>query len=240
MPSVAETRQAKDPQSTVIISDLDAVDVMQVGAVSVAKSCHYGINGGYFEPSAKNKKTYGNLYSITYSKNQDEKKVVQQPIKRGTMICYRDNRSNKVEVEVAVLKNLQEFTCRRHISVYWAVGGYSLHLNSNKDEYRAKIKPETSESIKVLEGELHHQSAIGFRKSDRKIVLASFRNTSAFEVRKIMKQRYHCDIAIMLDGGGSSQISGVGPKNQRIDVDYSHERRKIFSMITVNPSKWLN
>ncbi|KAK9674745.1 hypothetical protein K7432_016932 [Basidiobolus ranarum] len=231
MSSVAGTLKIKNPASTVIISDLAAVDVVQVGPVSVAKSGRYGINGGYFEPDSK-KKTYGKLFSITYSMNQKAKKVVQQPIKRGTMICYRDICSNKLKMFTGLL------------------GEYSLHLNSCKVEYLSKIKKETSASIQVREGDCRHQSAIGFRELDRKIVLDSFRKASPSEVRDIIKKRYHCDIAIMLDGGGSSQISGVGPKNKRIDTDFTRgvglkakdlaKSRKISSMIAVSPSKWID
>ncbi|KAK9679076.1 hypothetical protein K7432_016427 [Basidiobolus ranarum] len=239
--------------STVIISDLGAVDVTGVGRQSVSASGKYGINGGFFVPEARPER----LLSIAFSRgapvphgghmNGDEKR----PKKRGTMICYETSKG-ELKVEVAVLVELSEFQKSLKArdpkaNIVWAIGGYSLHLRKNGTDkvfLDCLKKDEETQGITGVDyGRFTQRSAIGFRNADRKVVLASFHCLSVLEVRRIMKHAYQCDIAIMLDGGGSSQIAGKSSSDKAVKVNYSKVgsyERPIFSMVTVETSDWVD
>ncbi|KAK9761015.1 hypothetical protein K7432_014421 [Basidiobolus ranarum] len=270
--------ESKELSSTVIISDLEAVGVAYVGAVSVANSGHYGINGGFFNPDSN---PPGDLLSITHftkvsnghqnqkqqggngsSKCSESGRLIKglsydqstpTNFTRGTIICHR-NSVGELTADVAVIRDIKDSQISEE-KIQWAMGGYSLHLdkNYNDHDYLSKIQLEEHAcSInKVGRARYANRSAIGFRRVDRKIVLASFRCCSVLEVRKAMRYDYLCDIGIMLDGGGSSQISGFDVKTE-IHIDYAHEAqarsrgkeykggRPIYSMVTVDPSAWVD
>ncbi|ORX92090.1 hypothetical protein K493DRAFT_377488 [Basidiobolus meristosporus CBS 931.73] len=226
--------------STVIICDIDTVNVASVGPKTVASSKLHGINGGFFYR--------GNLLSIAASTggksvhNGGDKNAK----KRGTMVCYKFS-NGSFGVDVPVIGSLSEFTVPEKSTIEWAVGGYSLHLESTdaSDAFISKLqKDEQTDNISnVFKGGFSHRSAIGYRRQDGKIVMASFYCSSVLEVRNVMKNAYMCDIAIMLDGGGSSQISGIAivPGSNKQSVyhgNYSKGSRAIYSMVTVTASTW--
>ncbi|ORX92082.1 hypothetical protein K493DRAFT_354882 [Basidiobolus meristosporus CBS 931.73] len=279
--------EAKELSSTAIISDIEAVGVAYIGEKSVANSGRYGINGGFFNSLSK---PAGELLSITYfskgetgQKNQKQQagngssrcdqngKLIEglcydksKPTNytRGTMICHQDS-NGALTADVAVIRHIKESKIEEE-NIQWAIGGYSLHLDKSYTDHEYMMKLYVEEHAcsinEVGRGRCTHRSALGFRRTDGKMVLASFRSCSVLEVRNAMKHDYQCDIGIMLDGGGSSQISGVGVKTDtsksnvapEIHMDYSFEaqiRRKgkdfkggraIYSMVTVNPDTWVD
>ncbi|KAK9759708.1 hypothetical protein K7432_017016 [Basidiobolus ranarum] len=228
--------------STVIICDIHTVDVASVGSNTVAQSGKYGINAGFFDSGVLLSIACSSGGLSVYTGGHRNAKT------RGTMVCYKLPDGN-FGVEVPVIGLFSEFKKPENSSIQWAVGGYSLHLESTDTPEIFMNKLQESEKTQgisnVFQGGFSHRSAIGYRREDKKIVLASFYCSSVLEVRNVLKNAYKCDIAIMLDGGGSSQISGVEPslissRNPRgiYHENYSNGNRGIYSMVTVNSSKW--
>jgi len=138
--------------------------------------------------------------------------------------------------------------------IKWAIGGYSLHLNKTytcESQYLADIngsgsassctpaQANTENAYRLNLGGTVPRTAIGWDGS--KIVLAVFQSEKAYEVRQFMKNE-GCTMAVMLDGGGSSQMRFLvaSPSGNFVGTyDPSGENRSVYNMVAVNPTQWI-
>lgn len=139
-------------------------------------------------------------------------------------------------------------------NVKWAIGGYSLFTNISYAEpldfYKAihgtdsaddctKTKPDSQNAYRFSPMSKTSRTAIGWDGS--KIWLAAFASENAWEVRQFMKNR-GCNTAIMLDGGGSTQMSYAVVRNGNPVInnfDPKGENRTIYTMVRVSATDWI-
>ncbi|SEP33549.1 phosphodiester glycosidase family protein [Paenibacillus sp. OK076] len=247
-----------------IDAELSTISVESISGKNVRDSGKFGINGTFFSGTtltgiAVNKDPNG--FSKRVAANGDTTTGVSYngtvyPSKRGTM--YYFNPSAGVSFfDTMPVKDFLDYPNSSTTNVQWAIGGYSLHPKkayANSDAFYEDIngkgattKQPTSNSenaYRFSPTSATARTAIGYRYHDKKtkIVLAVFANHSAWSVRQFMAD-LGCTFAIMLDGGGSSQIryktsSGTTdfwcPK-----PDTGGSVRAVHSMVTVNASQWL-
>lgn len=241
----------------IIESDVDTVQVKDIGNNSVASSSEYGVNGTFFWPLTNGNSTgialqngtavrseatntQGYYSGNTYIRN-----------KRGTLYCL-----NNGTIGTAVIHDKNELSN----NIRWAISGYSLHLNKDYtqnqyyDAINAYEKPnpqdnqDTENTHRLNAAGSTQRTAIGYRTWNdprhglRHLIGMVYFDTacSAWEVRDIMKNRlgYRENPAIMLDGGGSSGIRGI-EENQTQPSSYpSGQSRHMLTMPTFNNVTW--
>lgn len=247
-----------------IDAELSTISVESISGKNVRDSGKFGINGTFFSGTtltgiAVNKDPNGFSTRVAANGNTTTGVTHQgtvYPSKRGTM--YYFNPAAGIQFLDAIpVKDYLDYPNSSITNVQWAIGGYSLYPtksyvddNAYYNEINGKgavDKQPTSNSenaYRFSPTSSTARTAIGYRFHDqkRKIVLAVFANHNAWSVRQFMAS-LGCTYAVMLDGGGSSQIryktsSGATdfwcPK-----PDPGNSIRAVHSMVTVSASQWL-
>ncbi|ORX63533.1 hypothetical protein K493DRAFT_365231 [Basidiobolus meristosporus CBS 931.73] len=235
-------------QVTAIVTSIQAVDVANVGSTTVAKSNFCGSNGCYFNYAN------GNLVAIACSDGGKPVRVGGEKhandYTRGTMIC-RKLPNGELTISVEAINKLSDSSIPLS-EIRWAVGGLGLYLNStmtNKEWLELIKDKEHAWSVgRVYPEGKAARTAIGYRRTDNKIILASIQSATPSQVRDLMKTYIGCELGVMLDGGASSQIKGKTPGGTIESADYEnkgkdrgvHEDQNIYSMVTVSPTRWIS
>lgn len=226
----------------VIEADLADISVASIDG-SVRKSSYYGVNGTFFSGTtllgiAMNN---GSAVRTGGTASADACSVTT---KRGVMYCFDPYISNTF-LATSVVKDYSEYPGANSSNVKWAIGGYSLqHFGQDltETEYYNSIngygssssctaaKANTENAYRLDPTILRPRTAIGY-KGGLKIVLAVFTNETAYQVRQFMINDRNCSMAIMLDGGGSSQMRWPGENNY---FDPTDDNRSVYNMIRVN------
>ncbi|MFD3260764.1 phosphodiester glycosidase family protein [Paenibacillus lentus] len=244
-----------------IEADLDAIKVESISGKSVEESGKYGINGTFFSGTtltgiAVNRMANG--LSAKVANNGDTTTGVTYEgsvysSQRGTMY-YFDPAAGIHFFDTKPVKSYLDYPNSSTSNVVWAIGGYSLHPTkaySSSDDYYNDIngsgavdkKPtaNSENAYRFSPKSATARTAIGYRyiNQKRKIILAVFDNQTAWAVREFMAG-LGCTFAIMLDGGGSSQIRyKSGGSNGFWCPKPDTTMRKVHSMVTVNATTWL-
>lgn len=253
------TTHANDPVRY-IEADLSTIKVESISGKNVSESGKYGINGTFFTSAT-------NLTGIAVARTSSgsSSAVVNggtsttgvsyngsvYPSKRGTMYGFSSNSVGSMPVS-----HYLDYPNVTPFDVLWAIGGYSLHPTktyANQDAYYTDIngsgaatKQPTSNSenaYRLSPTSPTARTAIGYRvvNQQKKIILAVFANHSAWTVRQFMVG-LGCTHAVMLDGGGSSQMrykSGSTNGFWCPKPDAGNVIRKVHTMVTVNATQWL-
>lgn len=237
-----------------IKADLDCVSVEKING-SVLDSGKFGVNGTFFNPSD------GSLLGIAIKNGAAVRTGGTQTgqacgisTKRGTMYHYSPSYQGSY-LATAVVKNFTD-TGASASQIKWAIGGYSLHPGktyTDESQYLADIngsgsassctpaKPDTENAYRLdPSSSSTPRTAIGWDGS--RIVLAVFEAEKAYEVRRFMKNEGCSSLAIMLDGGGSSQMRYLvaSPSGNFVgEFDPRGENRSVYNMVAVNPTEWI-
>ena len=245
-----------------IEADLDTIKIEAIKGKSVQDSGKYGVNGTFFYGTkltgiAVNRKADGKSAPVveggdsTSGVNYNGKVISS---KRGTMYNFNPPAGRIIFDDKPVI-NYLDYPNSSTSNVVWAIGGYSLFPVKNytsSDEYYNDIngkgsttKQPTADSENAYRFEPTYKTArtaIGYTytNSKRKIILAVFESETAWDVRAFMKGLY-CTSAIMLDGGGSSQMrykTSNGTTGFWCPKPDPGKMRAVHTMVTVNASKW--
>ncbi|WP_374019834.1 phosphodiester glycosidase family protein [Paenibacillus thiaminolyticus] len=247
-----------------IEADLDAIKIEGIKGKSVRDSGKYGVNGTFFYGTkltgiAVNRNANGKSEPVlegggsTSGVNYNGKVI---PSKRGTMY-YFNPPAGRIIFDDKPVRDYLDYPNSSTSNVVWAIGGYSLFPVKNyksSDEYYSDINGKGSTTKQPTENSENAyrfeptnrtaRTAIGFKhtNSKSKIILAVFESETAWEVRSFMKGLY-CTSAIMLDGGGSSQMRYKTSRGTTEfwcpKPDRNNKIREVHSMVTVNASKWV-
>ncbi|WP_427050998.1 phosphodiester glycosidase family protein [Paenibacillus sp. TC-CSREp1] len=229
-----------------IKADLAAISVVDVGAKSVKDSPYFGVNGTFFDGPTMLGIAMQNGSAVRSGSNRTGQ-ACGVSTKRGTMFCYNGGTS----VATGVVDYASEAKLN---NVKWAIGGYSLFPNvsyANADAFYTAIhgKDSSSDCTKAKAGSQNafrfaptsktQRTAIGWDGS--KIWLAVFELENAWGVRQFMINR-GCNLAIMLDGGGSSQMNYAVVRNGNpVSTNYDPRgvNRPIYTMVRVSATDWI-
>ncbi|GIP60789.1 phosphodiester glycosidase family protein [Paenibacillus woosongensis] len=229
-----------------IKADLASISVVDIGAKSVNDQAYFGVNGTFFSGSS--------LLGIAMQGGSAVRtggtrsgQACNVKTKRGTMFCYNSGKS--------VTTGVVDYASEANLSnVKWAIGGYSLFPNlsysTDNDYYKAihgtdspdncnAAKEGTQNAYRFGPMSKTQRTAIGWDGS--KIWLAVFQSENAWGVRQFMIDR-GCNTAIMLDGGGSSQIKYAVIRNGNpvpTNYDPSGVNRSVYSMVRVAAEEWV-
>lgn len=238
-----------------IEADLDTINVESISGKSVEGSGKYGINGTFFSGTTltgiavnRGKRVAANGDATTGVSYKG--KVYSS--KRGTMY-YFDPAAGIHFFDTKPVGSFLEYPNSSTSNVRWAIGGYSLHPTkaySSSAGYYSEIngtgavdKEPTADSENAYRFSPQSstaRTAIGYRvvNSEKKIILAVFDNQNAWNVREFMRG-LNCTFAIMLDGGGSSQIRyKSGSSNGFWCPKPDSTMRPVHSMVTVTATTW--
>ncbi|TXK81033.1 phosphodiester glycosidase family protein [Paenibacillus sp. N3.4] len=199
----------------VIVADYDAVTVETFGSSSsgtLQGQNRYGINGTFY---GKNPDTVWQIAAKDGAKVITGGDVNCYP--RQTMYCYTYGGSTYVAV--SHVSTLSQLTSGSN-PIKWAIGGVGYYLDKYYD-------PNTGEQafineVSALEntngnyndpvynfsvpGAKMYHTAIGYRSSDKKVIMLACNDSSAWQVRKIMKEYIGCTDAIYLDSNPSTML----------------------------------
>lgn len=229
-----------------IKADLATISIVDVGRSSVVDQTYFGVNGTFFvEPNMAGIAMQNG--SAIRAGGTRTGQACGVSTKRGTMFCY--NGGSAVATGV-----VDSYSDANLSNVKWAIGGYSLFPNiayGNIDDYYTAIngdgnatacsnaKAGTQNAFRLEPRRKTQRTAIGWDGS--KIWLAVFASEDAWGVRKFMIAR-GCNTAIMLDGGGSSQMKYATLRNGNptpVNYDPRGENRPIYSMVRVSATEWI-
>lgn len=214
-----------------IKTDLAEISVVDIGTKSVNDAPYFGVNGTFFSGSSLLGIAMQNGSAVRSGGTRTDQ-ACNVSTKRGTMFCYNGGS--------AVATGVVDFASEANLSnVKWAIGGYSLFPNvsyANADAYYTAIhgKDSAGDCSKAKAGSQYayrfspttktQRTAIGWDGS--KIWLALFASENAWEVRQFMIN-WGCSAAIMLNGGGSSQMKYAVIRNGNpFPTNYDPKRRK--------------
>ncbi|SEB27568.1 Predicted protein [Paenibacillus sp. 276b] len=231
-----------------IKADLGAIVLRNIGATAVVNQPKFGVNGTFFNL------TNGQLTGIAMQNGarvHTNGHLNQGPCgtatKRGTMYCY--NGGNAISTGV-----VGAYTETSLSNIKWAIGGYSLFPNvsyANSAAFYTAIngtgdanactdaKANTQNAYRFSPSINRPRTAIGWDGS--KIWLAVFQSENAYEVRQFMINR-GCNLAIMLDGGSSSQMKYAVVRNGNpspVSYDPGNEQRPVYTMVAVEATDWV-
>ncbi|TVX94113.1 phosphodiester glycosidase family protein [Paenibacillus agilis] len=245
-----------------IEADLDAIKVESIEGKSVEKSGKYGVNGTFFWGSsllgvAVNRTSNGRSAPVMTGGDKTSAIIVNKKsyvTKRGTMYCFNPP-AGRIIFDDKPVVNYLDYPESSTSNVVWAIGGYSLYpwkkYKSETEYYDAinghgdstKLPTENTENAYRFGPKSNNaRTAIGYKFSHqdgKKIILAVFSSESAYGVHEFMAG-LGCTSAVMLDGGGSSQIRyKSGGKDGFWCPKPDPTMRVVHSMVTVNPTKWV-
>ncbi|WP_427180911.1 phosphodiester glycosidase family protein [Paenibacillus sp. TC-CSREp1] len=230
-----------------IKADLGAIVLRNIGNTAVVNQPKFGVNGTFF--NLQN----GQLTGIAMQGGlavHTNGSVNQGPCgiatKRGTMYCYNGGNA----VTTGVVTNYSDTSLS---NIKWAIGGYSLFPNVTYTQsafYTAingignastcdAAKANSQNAYRFDPSINRPRTAIGWDGS--KIWLAVFQSENAYQVRQFMINR-GCNVAIMLDGGDSSQMKYAVVRNGNpspMSYDPSNEQRGVFTMVAVEATDWV-
>ncbi|SDS89874.1 Predicted protein [Paenibacillaceae bacterium GAS479] len=228
-----------------IKTDLAAISIANIDAKSVKDSPYFGVNGTFFNgPELTGIAMQGG--SAVRPGGTRTGQACGTSTKRGTMFCYNGGSA----VATGVVDYYNEANLN---NIKWAIGGYSLFPNvsypSDTQYYDAihghdssadcsKTKAGSQNAFRFGPKSKNNRTAIGWDGS--KIWLAAFASENAWGVRQFMKDR-GCNTAIMLDGGGSTQMGYAIVRNgnpSAASFDPSGENRKVYTMVRVSALDW--
>ncbi|SDM33599.1 Predicted protein [Paenibacillus sp. OK060] len=229
-----------------IKTDLAAISVVDVGYKSVNDQAYFGVNGTFFNGATLVGIAIQNGSAVR-SGGSRTGQACGTLTKRGTMFCYNGGSS--------ITTGVVDYASEANLSnVKWAIGGYSLFPNvsyANSDAFYIAIhgKDASDDCSKAKAGSQNayrfgptlktKRTAIGWDGS--KIWLAAFASENAWEVRQFMINR-GCSLAVMLDGGGSTQMKYANVRNGNpvpANFDPSNENRPIYTMVRVAATDWV-
>lgn len=194
----------------VIVADYDAVTVESFGTGSTGTlkgQNRYGINGTFYGS--------GQVWQIAA---KDGQKVIAggdaNCYPRQTMYCYSYNGTKYIAV--SHVSTLSELTSGSN-PIHWAIGGVGYYLDkyfSSEQDFINQVsvlentKGNYGDSVfKFSEpGYKMYHTAIGYRTSDKKVIMLACNDSSAWQVRKIMKDYIGCTDAIYLDSNPSTML----------------------------------
>ena len=230
-----------------ISADVKDVSVKAITG-SVANSSYSGINGTFFEKGS------GVLLGMAVGKSglpvkQDGSGARNgHPIddertrKRGTFFCYNpEGDSTGITCNEQVVTYPSGSTLIKPIWINWAIGGLSLFLNQNltPDAYYKKVddveQPGSIGYFGIAESNRRSRSVIGYKPSNKRIILAYIPNALPHECRNVLAT-LGCTAGVMLDSGSSSQIKGkVAGSASAINIGSSVS---VYNMVAVTPTSW--
>lgn len=233
-----------------IKADLASISVVNIKGKPVVAQPYFGVNGSFFEGSTSLGIAMQNGAAVASGGEKtaracqgDFPETAGKLTKRGTMFCY--NNGNSIATGVV------EYASEAKLgNVKWAIGGYSLFPNVQYATTEAYYQDINGSGTTCKDGtqnayrfepktSTRARTAIGYDGS--KIWLAAFEKSDAWNVRKFMMAR-GCNIAIMLDGGSSTQMNyaivrGGEPVAQNYDAE--GKGRGILSMVRVSATEWI-
>lgn len=239
-----------DKEVRYIVADMDCVKVESISG-SVVDSGKYGINGTFFSGTT--------LLGVAVNNNGTGAAAVRTggtqtadnaggPTKRG--VLYRFVPANGVySVKTEVVKNFLDAPGATTSNVKWAIGGYSLHLGnsySTSSAYYNDIQGSWEYAEAFAPQSENGRSAIAYAYLDgaAKIVMATFKSATVWEVRTFMKN-LGCTWGVNLDGSGSSQLRYQRKPYPGASIYISESwepkpdpNRSVYNMVTVNPTYW--
>lgn len=230
-----------------IKADLGAIVLRNIGSSSVIDQARFGVNGTFFNTAN------GQLTGIAMqngsalrTNGQANSGPCGVATKRGTMYCYNGGTA----VTTGVVTSYNEANLS---NIKWAIGGYSLFpnvtysesafydaINGNGDASSCTpAKANTQNAYRFEPKANRPRTAIGWDGS--KVWLAVFQSENAYQVRQFMINR-GCNLAIMLDGGGSSQMKYAVIRNGNpvpTNYDPSGVDRIVYTMVAVEATDWV-
>ncbi|TXK72345.1 hypothetical protein [Paenibacillus sp. N3.4] len=201
----------------VIVADYDAVSVESFGSGSTGNlhdQNRFGINGTFYNMG--NDPATGGTPMVWQIAARNGVKAVTggdtNCYPRQTMYCYTYNGSTYVAV--SHVSTLSQLTAGSN-TLNWAIGGVGYYLdkyydpNTGEQAFINEVSAlETTSEVNGFNtpGFSVYHTAIGYRTSDKKVIMLACNNSSAWQVRKIMKDYIGCTDAIYLDSYPSVQL----------------------------------
>ncbi|MEX1030063.1 MAG: phosphodiester glycosidase family protein [Paenibacillaceae bacterium] len=239
----------------VIKADLDCVSVEKITSTtkSVVNSNMFGVNGTFFASGTSLLGIAIKNGLAVISGGLQSGQTCGISTKRGTMYHYSPSFGGSY-LATDVVKDHTD-TGASASQMKWAIGGYSLYpyrTYTSESQYLTDINgsgasisctpaiANTENAYRLEPSSSTHRTAIGWNGT--KIVLAVFEDATAYSVRQYMKNQGCNSLAIMLDGGGSSQMRYGIPTPGGLGTgtyDPKGENRQVYSMVAVNPSSWI-
>lgn|GEM_PF-1476312 len=235
----------------VIKADLDCVSVESISG-SVTGSAKFGVNGTFFSGTSLLGIAINNGAAVRTGGTQTGQ-ACGVSTKRGTMYCYSPS-YNSQYLNTEVVKNSTD-TGASASQIKWAIGGYSLFpyrsYSSSTDYYKdingtgtasdcTLAKVDSENAYRLEPSNSRPRTAIGWNGS--KIVLAAFASENAYNVRQFMINQGCSALAIMLDGGSSTQMRFGIPTPGGLGTgtfDPSGAGASVYQMVSVNPTSWI-
>lgn len=227
----------------VIVADYDAVNVQNLGT-NIYDAQKFGINGTFYDSSLNRvwqiAATYGGQAVITGGD------VNCYP--RKTLVCYNVPGSGTPTVGVYHLSQISEMS---GVTIRWAIGGVGYYLDktftSEQDFITQVNNLETCKDVVGFNtpGFSCYHTAIGYRTSDNKIImLTTSSNSSAWQVRSILKDYIGCNDAVYLDSNPSTELRArLADGTIKIYPADSNgnplHKNNTLNYVTVNPTSWL-
>jgi len=203
---------------------IDDIEIVAVNDKTCGNSGYYGINGTFFDPGTGYcDPTHPNtLLGVAVQDGASVKSNgSQNAISRGTLIKLKNNLADGTFI---FTKKMTSFPITHNSytvnisNVQWAIGGISLLLDdtsiTSSSDFSTKISSENPPAYSTD----RPRTAIGYKGGNRVILCAIFDGDdlwnggsgygcNVYDVRTIMLNKFNCSMGVMLDGGGSTQIS---------------------------------
>ncbi|KFN11578.1 hypothetical protein [Paenibacillus macerans] len=218
-----------------ISADVRDVSVKSI-AGTVKDSSYSGVNGTFFNSD-------GSLLGIALGPDGVAVRAggdkTPKGYSRGTLFCYDpEDEPDNVTCSAHVVTKPSEYPGKTGW-IRWAIGGLSLHLRSNfssSDAYYDKLNSEESTSNIGDPSSSRERTFIGYKPSNKRIVMGILLDGEAWEVRTILKN-LGCTEGVMLDSESSTSMKGKkGSSNTAITRGNTGTR--VYNMVAVTPTSW--
>lgn len=231
----------------VIVADGDTVKVEAISNKTLKDAGKYGINGTYYSGSQTLGIAINNNNGNVGAVADDGSENANGTIARGTMICYNSGGSRAYSFPVIAKYSDSGIALS---STWWAIGGISLHLDKTYTSDSAfftavgDLENPTGGVVGFDTTRKLYRTAIGYRSTDKKVILAATSTIKVWDLRSLMKDYIGCDDAVLLDSNVSTQIRGRVPADgstPAYDVEFGHDGKvanPIYTAVTVSPSAW--